>query len=62
MPLMTIVYAVLAGLGIVFGVEATKDVKVKPGNWKQEMRTAECRQIRLAPWIGANDPCESVKP
>ncbi len=56
MPLMSIVYAALVGLGIVLMSEAPKSA---PGNWTVEMREYQCRAARLAPHIGANDPCKN---
>ena len=59
--LLPIIYMALAGIGLTIGVEATKNLKITPVNQDKEMAEARCRQTRLAPWIGANDPCSNLK-
>ena len=58
--MLTIIYAALAGLSIVFTAEVANKVKAKPGSWTAEMAEYQCRQTRLAPHVGKNDPCSAT--
>lgn len=60
--MLPIIYMALAGIGLTVGVEATKNLKITPVNQDKEVAEAWCRQVRLAPWIGANDPCVKAVP